>query len=211
MVVHGSLYVDDLQISPHGSNMHLIERQVQNAVNKLVAWCYNNGHTISIEKSRCVHFCRNRFIHLYPNIPIRNSPIAIVNKLRFLGVIFDRKHTFLPHVLHLRKKCEKSLNILKVLSKTYWGCRSNLPTPYLSSCHSLMHLLQMCGVWIRPVLLRLDTIHHSALRLCSRAFRNSPVESVYVICYQLSLHLRRERLFALYFFQAISVSKHPIN
>ncbi|GBN45006.1 hypothetical protein AVEN_56203-1 [Araneus ventricosus] len=33
--VHGSLYVDDLQISGQGCNMHLIERQLQNAVNRL--------------------------------------------------------------------------------------------------------------------------------------------------------------------------------
>ncbi|GBL78393.1 hypothetical protein AVEN_42909-1 [Araneus ventricosus] len=117
--VHGSLYVDDLQISCQGSNMHLIERQLQNAVNKLLAWCDNNGHTISAEKSRCVHFCRKRNIHLDPNIRIRNSPIPIVNEIRFLGVIFDRKLTFLPHVLHLWEKCEKPLKILKVLSKTY--------------------------------------------------------------------------------------------
>ncbi|GBN57650.1 putative RNA-directed DNA polymerase from transposon X-element, partial [Araneus ventricosus] len=119
--VRGSLYVDDLQISCQGSNMHLIERQLQTAVNKLIAWCDNNGHTISAEKSRCVHFCRKRNMHLDPNIRIRNSLIPVVNEIRFLGVIFDRKLTFLPHVLHLRKKCEKSLNILKVLSKTSWG------------------------------------------------------------------------------------------
>ncbi|GBN61686.1 putative RNA-directed DNA polymerase from transposon X-element [Araneus ventricosus] len=35
--VHGNLYVDDLQISCQGSNMTLIERQLQNEVNKLVA------------------------------------------------------------------------------------------------------------------------------------------------------------------------------
>ncbi|GBO04665.1 hypothetical protein AVEN_44500-1 [Araneus ventricosus] len=58
--VHGNLYVHDLQISCQGSDMHLIERQLQNAVNKLVAWCNKNGHSISPEESRCVHFCRKR-------------------------------------------------------------------------------------------------------------------------------------------------------
>ncbi|GBN90267.1 hypothetical protein AVEN_140791-1, partial [Araneus ventricosus] len=61
---------------------------------------------------------RKRGIHLDP---IRNDAIPIVDEIRFLGVIFDRKLTFLPHILQLRKKCEKSLNILKVLSCTSWG------------------------------------------------------------------------------------------
>ncbi|GBN07208.1 putative RNA-directed DNA polymerase from transposon BS [Araneus ventricosus] len=50
--VKGSLYVDDLHISCQGSNIRLIERQLQHAVNKLVVWCDNNGHTLSSEKSR---------------------------------------------------------------------------------------------------------------------------------------------------------------
>ncbi|GBN61685.1 hypothetical protein AVEN_217221-1 [Araneus ventricosus] len=71
----------------------------------------------------------------------------------------------------------------------------------------------MHGVWFRPssVMRRLDTIHHSALRICSGAFRTSPVESLYVICNQLPLHLRRQKISALHFFRAQSVPKHPIS
>ncbi|GBM32481.1 hypothetical protein AVEN_156581-1 [Araneus ventricosus] len=119
--VLGNLYIDDLQISCQGSNTNLIERQLQNEVNKLVAWCNNNGHTISPEKSRCVHFCRKRNLHLDPAIHIQNIAIPVVDDIWFLGVIFDHKFTFLPHILHFRKRCERSLNILKVLSKTSWG------------------------------------------------------------------------------------------
>ncbi|GBM74857.1 hypothetical protein AVEN_173922-1 [Araneus ventricosus] len=61
------------------------------------------------------------------------------------------------------------------------------------------------------VLRRLDTIHHSALRICSGAFRTSPVESLYVICHQLPLQLRRQKISALYFFRAQSVPRHPIS
>ncbi|GBN39928.1 hypothetical protein AVEN_21763-1 [Araneus ventricosus] len=171
--VHGSLYVDDLQISCQGSNMNMIERQLQHAVNKLVAWCDKNGPLISAEKSRCVHFCRKRNIHLDPNIQIRNAPIPV--------------------------------NIL--------GCRSNLPSPYLPSSHSLQidYGCMVYGSARATVLRRLDTIHHSALRIFSGAFRTSPVESLYVICNQLPLHLRRQKISALYFFRAQSVRKHPIS
>ncbi|GBM60264.1 hypothetical protein AVEN_248538-1 [Araneus ventricosus] len=75
--------VDDLQISCQGSNMHLIERQLQNAVNKLVAWCNKNGHSISPQKSRCVHFCRKRNLHLDPVIHIQNVAIPVVDDIRF--------------------------------------------------------------------------------------------------------------------------------
>ncbi|GBM86341.1 hypothetical protein AVEN_163348-1, partial [Araneus ventricosus] len=211
--VHGSLYVDDLQISCQGSNMHLIERQLQNAVNNLVAWCDNNGHAISPEKSRCVHFCRKRNLHLDPVIYMRNFAIPFVNDIRFFGVIFDRKLTFLPHVLHLRKKCDRSMNILKVLSKTSWGAdRTSLLRIYQAVILSRIDYGCMVYGSARPtVLRRLDTIHHSALRICTGAFRTSPVESLYNISHQLPLDSRRQKNSALYSFRSQSVRNHPIN
>ncbi|GFS86619.1 putative RNA-directed DNA polymerase from transposon BS [Trichonephila clavipes] len=111
--VRGMLYVDDLQVSCQGSDMRLIERQLQITVNRLVQWCDQNGHTISPPKSSCVHFCRKRNLHPDPSIHIGHIQIPVVSAVRFLGVIFDCKLTFLPHVLYLRKRCGRSLNILK--------------------------------------------------------------------------------------------------
>ncbi|GFV06945.1 probable RNA-directed DNA polymerase from transposon X-element [Trichonephila clavipes] len=119
--IQASLYVDDLQISCEGSDMRMIERQLQTAVNNILKWCDTNGHSISASKSCCVHFCRKRGIHPDPEIRIRDIQIPVVPDVRFLGVIFDRRLTFLPHILQLRKRCEKSLNLLKVLSNTSWG------------------------------------------------------------------------------------------
>ncbi|GFV78386.1 putative RNA-directed DNA polymerase from transposon X-element [Trichonephila clavipes] len=163
--VRGMLYVDDLQVSCQGSDMRLIERQLQTTVNRLVQWCDQNGHTISPSKSSCVHFCRKRNLHPDPSIHIGHIQIPVVSAVRFLGVIFDCKLTFLPHVLYLRKRCERSLNILKVLSNTLWGAdRVSLLRVY----HALIlsRLDYGCAVYgsaRASVLRRLDTIHHSAL------------------------------------------------
>ncbi|GFV29868.1 putative RNA-directed DNA polymerase from transposon X-element [Trichonephila clavipes] len=61
------------------------------------------------------------------------------------------------------------------------------------------------------VLKRLDTIHHSALRICSGAFGTSPVTSLYVVCYQPPLELRRRQLSANYFIRDMSVPSHPLK
>ncbi|GBM82346.1 hypothetical protein AVEN_54778-1 [Araneus ventricosus] len=133
---------------------------------QLTTWCDKNGHAISPEKSRCFHFCRKRNLHIVPVIYIRNFAIPVVNDIRFLGIIFDRKLTFLPHVLHLRKKCERSLDILKVLSKTSWGAdRTSLLRIYQAVV--LCQIDYGCMVYGSArltVLKRLDTIHHSSLR-----------------------------------------------
>ncbi|GFW53320.1 putative RNA-directed DNA polymerase from transposon X-element [Trichonephila clavipes] len=55
------------------------------------------------------------------------------------------------------------------------------------------------------VLKRLDTIHHSAPRIFSGAFRTAPVTSLYVVCHQPPSKLRRRQLSANYFIRAMSV------
>ncbi|GFY09314.1 putative RNA-directed DNA polymerase from transposon X-element [Trichonephila clavipes] len=84
--VRGMLCVDDLQVSCQGSDMRLIERQLQTTVNRLVQWCDQNGHTISPSKSSCVHFCRKRNLHPDPFIHIGNIQIPAVSAVRFFGV-----------------------------------------------------------------------------------------------------------------------------
>ncbi|GFY35383.1 putative RNA-directed DNA polymerase from transposon X-element [Trichonephila clavipes] len=183
------LFVDDLQVSCQNSDMRLIERQLQTTVNRLVKWCDQNEHAITPSKSSCVHFCRKRNLHPDPLIHIGNVQLPVGSEVRFLGVIFDCKLIFLPHVLYLRKKCERSLNILKVLSNTAY----------------------VYGSARASVLKRLDTIHHSALRICSGAFRTSPVTNLYVVCHQPPLELRRRQLSANYFIRAMSVPSHPLK
>ena len=46
----------------------------------------------------------------------------------------------------------------------------------------------------KSYLAMLDTVHHQGLRMALGAFRNSPVESLYVEADEPSLYLRRENL-----------------
>ncbi|GFW21974.1 putative RNA-directed DNA polymerase from transposon X-element [Trichonephila clavipes] len=211
--IQASLYVDDLQISCEGSDMRMIERQLQTAVNNILKWCDTNGHSISASKSCCVHFCRKRGIHPDPEIRIRDIQIPVVPDVRFLGVIFDRRLTFLPHILQLRKRCEKSLNLLKVLSNTSWGAdRTSLLRVYQAIVLSRIDYgCVVYGSACNSTLKKLDPVHHMALRICSGAFRTSPVQSLYVNCHQLPLDLRRRKLSLAYYFKILSVPSHPLQ
>ncbi|GFV93977.1 putative RNA-directed DNA polymerase from transposon X-element [Trichonephila clavipes] len=205
------LYVDDLQVSCQGSDMRLIERQLQTTVSRLVQWCDQNGHTISPSKSSRVHFCRKRNLLPDPSIHIGHIQIPVVSAVRFLGVIFDCKLTFLPHVLSLRKKWERSLNILKVLSNTFWGADS-LVTPSVPSTNTFTFGLWLCSVRFCSYICIKTTGHNTSFcRICSGAFRTSPVTSLYVVCHQLPLELRRRQLSANYFIRTMSVPSHPLK
>ncbi|XP_055944481.1 uncharacterized protein LOC129975443 [Argiope bruennichi] len=179
--VKGYLYVDDLYISCTGMHMNFIERQLQTAVNNITQWCNANIFTISASKTT--------------------------------GITFDKKLTFLPHVKILRKKCEKALNIIKVLSTTAWGAdRPSMLKIYKALVLSkLDYGCVIYGSARKTVLQKLDPVHHNALRLCSGAFRTSPVQSLYVDCFETSLEFRREILSLHYYFRTESNTQHPFH
>ncbi|GBM04979.1 putative RNA-directed DNA polymerase from transposon X-element [Araneus ventricosus] len=211
--VKGHLYVDDLYISCTGNHISFIEQQLQTAVQKIKHWSDFNGFNFSASKSSGVHFCRKRGLHLDPEIEMDGRIIQIENQVRFLGILFDRKLTFLSHVKYLRKRCERALNILKVLSNTSWGAdRLSLQRIYRSTILSTLDYgSAIYGSARKSVLKKLDPIHHSALRLCSGAFRTSPTSSLYVDCYEPPLEIRRQMLSLHYYLRISSNTRHPCH
>ena len=116
-----SLYVDDFCICYRSKNMRTVERKSQQNLTRIEDWATNNGFKFSKSKTQCVHFCHLRKKYDHPDLYLYGSQIPVVEEVKFLGVIFDRKLSFLPHIKYLKAKCLKALNLLKVLAHTSWG------------------------------------------------------------------------------------------
>ena len=114
----GSLYVDDFCICYRSKSMRTVERHLQQCLNKIENWALYNGFKFSKSKTQCVHFCQLRKLHDNPQLYLYGSLIPVVDEAKFLGVIFDRKLSFISHIKYLKAKCLKALNLLKVLSHT---------------------------------------------------------------------------------------------
>ena len=91
--------------------MLTIERKLQNCINEIKKWTDKNGFTISTNKTVAMHFCLRKSC-CNPELTLGDSPIQFVNENKFLGIIWDSKLTFIPHINYLRKKCFKTLNII---------------------------------------------------------------------------------------------------
>ena len=57
----------------------------------------------------------------WPSDSLNGMPIPVVEKTKFLGMIFDRKLSFIPHLYYLKEKCLKAINLLLVVAHTSWG------------------------------------------------------------------------------------------
>ena len=192
--VNCSLYVDDFLICYRSKDMKTIETKLQNNLNKIEKWTVENGFKFSMTKTNCVHFCQEHRLHLDPALKLYNNPIPIVDQAKFLGVIFDKKLSFIPHINTLKVKCQKALNVLKLLSHSDWGGdKKSLLNLYRSLIRSkLDYGCIIYGSARKSYLKKLDTIHHQGLRLALGAFRTSPVQSLYSEAQEPSLYDRRK-------------------
>jgi hypothetical protein len=68
-----------------------------------------------------MHFCQQRTLHRDPELTLYGANIPIVDEVKFLGLIFDQKLTFEPHIQYLKQRCLISLNLLRVVAHTDWG------------------------------------------------------------------------------------------
>ena len=109
-------------------------------------------------------------------------------------MIWDTKLTFDPHIKYLEPRCQKSLNILEVLSRTEWGAdRTTLLKLYRSLVRSkLDYGCIVYGSASKTALAKLDPVHHQGLPPSLGAFRSSPVESFYVETHEPPLEIRRK-------------------
>ena len=59
-------------------------------------------------------------MHNDPVLTLDSTKIPIVEEHKFLGIIFDKKITFKPHIKYFRLKCIKTIQLLRVIAHTDW-------------------------------------------------------------------------------------------
>ena len=199
--INGALYVDDSTISYRSKNMHTIERKLQNCINKINKWATENGFKFSKTKTKCLHFCNQHKLHPDPILKLEEKDIPVVDQYKYLGLIFDKKLTFIPHINYVKKKCNKALQLLRVIAHTNWGAnKKTLMKLYRTLIRSKIDY----GSFIyqaarKSYLKRLYPIYHTSLRLALGAFRTSPVESLYTEANEAPPELRRDKLALMYY------------
>jgi len=60
-------------------------------------------------EKQCVCISADCTAHPNPELTLNGTVIPVVEQTKFLGVIFDNKLTFLPHIRYLKENCVKAL------------------------------------------------------------------------------------------------------
>ena len=170
--VECSLYVDDFLFCYRSKHIHIIERHLHQCFNKLADWAGTNGFKFS-PKTVCIQFCKLRKPHPEPTFLLNGTPVPVVEETKFLGVVFDCKLSFIPHIKHLKDKCTKALNLLRVLAHSSWGADQETLLSYNTNLimaalfmDLLMALTCGCLILFKTMLF----VSGNCCKVCSKVF-----------------------------------------
>ena len=116
-----SLYVYDFQIGYCHSDLLVIAEKLQNFLNILNDWTFQNGFKFSINKTNVVYFSHSSSLVSLPDLYLENHLLPYSNTTRFLGLVWDKKLAWVPHINQLKAQCSKLLNLLRSLTSQTWG------------------------------------------------------------------------------------------
>lgn len=211
--VYSSLYVDDLAIFCRGLRQHFVERQIQGCVKRLVAFADDTGFKFSPAKCNVTHFTRKQGVFPRPAIAFHKTTLPTLDVSRFLGLYFDSKLSWRPHIAALRAKCMKAMNILRALSGTSWGAdRESMLRLYRALIRSKLDYGSIVYNSARKSYLKpLNTVHNAGIRLATGALRTSRVESLLCEASEPSLDERRKYLTFGYMSKLRSMPGHSTH
>ena len=208
-----SLYVDDLQVGLRGPDLRQIGQTLQTTLNGLNKWTMENGFKFSIAKTNVVHYTKSPGIHNLPDLRLGNELLVYKDCAKFLGLQFDKKLTWAPHLTKLKNECQKLLGIMKMISGQSFGATQ--------AC-----LLKIFKIYIRPKLdygsiiytsatttelNKLKVVTNDAMRIATGAFKSTKIEALYGLTGENTPDLRRDYLALRYYVKIKSSLSNPAN
>ncbi len=110
----------------------------------------------------------------------KNKPIEIVNDLKILGIIFDKRFTFRKQCISIRKNLAARLNIIKYLTsnKSFINIHTLINVTRALILSKIDYGLPIYGWCANTNLNQINAPYHQAVRRSINAFPTSPVKCV---------------------------------
>ena len=207
--VQGLLYADDIMIYTTTKTIRNANRKIQIGINSINKWTKERDLKLSENKTSVIVFKRrNRKTDTLPELYLNNTQIKLKEEVKFLGLLLDQKLNFESHIKEMATKAKRSLNILKAVSAKEWGAdKTTLLRLYWAVVRSKIEygsVLYQVGK--SSSLKKLDSVHNEALRLCTGAFKSSPIQSIQIEAEDTPLYIRRRELSLRHYTRTISLS-----
>ena len=115
------MYADDTTLTSSSEDPYVLEQKMNCDMNLIQSWLIANKLTLNIKKTKYM-LIGSKFklsqIHNDFTVKVHNTPLARVNKHKYLGVHIDEFLNWRPNINATSKKISAGLAILKRVSTT---------------------------------------------------------------------------------------------
>jgi len=177
--VHAALYADDLVLWCCEEYATTATYRMQHALDKVAAWANDWRVTINREKTTATLFS------LSPKqkpgkLTLQGSQLQFQDQQTYLGVTFDKRMTWKPHIQDAESKARRKLNIMRKLAGTQWGANENiLRNVYQGTVRP--HLEYSSCAWMTAAKTHqqnMDRVQNQALRIITGGMRSTPIHTM---------------------------------
>lgn len=134
-----SQFADDICLYTNIGSVKTLIKLIEKSVHIIQQNLNFLGLELCTQKTVLIHFNKRKILPGKTEIKVNNFTIKSSECTRFLGVFFDYKMSFSTQVTYILNKCNKSLNLMKFLRGTWWGCSpETLITIYKSYIRSFI-------------------------------------------------------------------------
>ena len=204
-----ALYADDGLMILRTNDLEEGLENMQLDIQKIEEWSDTWGLNFSVEKTKCTIFTK-RPVNNPTVLRMSNQDIHYVERMKYLGVIFDKTLTWKYHIDELKASCMKRLILLKNVSRKSWGAdRKTLILMYKSLIQSKINYASfLFDSAAECHLKKLDRIQYEGIRICTGAMRCTRTDYLEVESNILPLKYQRKLIGLNYFGRSITIRDH---
>ena len=183
---------------------------IQKTLNKITLWSKKYGFNIAPTKSQQIHFCKfkdcTRKVYKINDLPIESQ-----DNIKYLGVIFDQKLNFMPHIEYIKNKNIQNLNILKILGNPNTGIKADLLIKISNAIirSSLEYGSQIYSSASKTNLKKINPPYNAAIRISLGAMSTSPIEKIHKIAGTMTMSDRIDLQNCKYLIKVMYNQNHP--
>ena len=193
-------YADDICMIISSESIGQLEEIAQKVFTKFEEWSAKNKLEFDKNKTEAVLFTNK---HKVPKITLKfgGDIIEVKEKVKYLGVILDRKLLWTDHVVSRINSAKQYSTRLLCAAKTTWGLKPfALRKLYKSVVEST--ILYAVPVWIaalkkKHILRKIKSAQRISMLTISKSFRSAQSEVITAISGVLPIHIRAYELTAL--------------
>lgn len=206
-------YADDIILFTTGTQTTYMAEELNNSLKIMSRWLKNHNLNISEEKSKAVWFTKGRRLLNPPHLLYNNKRIPYTDKTKYLGIILHKNLKWTPHITEQVNKAQKGLNIIKNLTRVWWGAD---PKTLLVIYNGIVKShLDYGSIFIKPTnktgLEKIDKTQFQSLRTILGCMKSTPTWALLAEAKEQSMDHRRKNLSVKFLLKIYSHNDHPLT